>query len=407
MKQTLFPLFLALCVWAAPPKPPADTVYKTFTKDGMTCYAYIPGFPQGNTSWNSICVTDSDMVYVGLADHMLNTGLFKYDSRKDSVLFLGDVLGNGKMWIHQYQAKIHTQIVQNRADGMIYFGTDFGNELPVRLDYEGGHWFRINPKTDIVTNLGLGVRSRGLKSLVVDPIRGRLYACTDPSSHFIIYDIAKGDARDYPTYKTAHQDLGVVNNSHEPRVLWIDKWGNVYIVNEGGVIVKYLPNSNEIIRTNQRLPGGLGTPAWALAEGPAGMISCNNGEYFYGITHYLRFFKFEPEEKGDGKITDLGNGLGDNALYNGRAGTLSLALGKNNKLYFAVGGHGSYYTSDSSAILVEFDPATGKKEIVHKFDKRVTECTGGGCDSRGNVYFAGHRYLVKFNPATLKKVKAL
>lgn len=427
-KVFLFAFLAALPLFAAGEQAvkavKAEGEYKNMVKGGMHYYAFTQGFPKAHSIWSAMGITSDDMIYVGVSDHTVNSGLFKYDSKKDVMIYLGDVLGNGKLWLHEWQGKIHTPIIQNPKDGLVYFGTDAGNGIwecagIPGSEYVGGHWFVIDPKTDKISDLGLGTRYMGLKSIAVDPIHNRLFATTDPSSHFIIYNIDKGKSPKYEEEKDACKDLGCINGAHEPRMVWTDKWGNCYTVNEIGQLVEYVAATGELRRLNSVLiPMAPGTPTWQPAQGASAVLPVNDKEFYYGITYYGRLFKHVPEEKGEGKVIDLGNGWG-NDNYNDQLKIGCLALGQNNKLYYVIGGHGRFVTADSSAILVEFDPETKKKTLIYKFDQIVTECTGGATDTKGNIYFAAHGqsvpepgkeairkpYLIKFHPSTIERAK--
>ncbi|MBL8028674.1 MAG: hypothetical protein JNL74_19780 [Fibrobacteres bacterium] len=400
--------------------------YKNLVKGGVHFYAFTGGFPNSHTIWSSIGITDKDVVYSGVCDHTINVGIFKYNPVTDSISYLGDILGLGKMTLQQWQGKVHTALVQNPRDGLVYFGTDAGNGLwegvgIPEFGYTGGHWFTINPVTDEVKNMGRAVPFLGLKSIAVDPVYNRIFATTDPNSHFIVYDVEKGKSGDFEVYSKANQDLGCINGIHEPRMSWCDKWGNAYTSNEAGQFVKFNGKTGELTRLNRTvLPYALGTASYLVGSGPSAIVSVDKGSYFYGVTYYGRLFKFTPEENGDGSIEDLGHGWGSNDERADGLKVGNLALNKEKtKLYYVIGGHGQFVTKDSSAILVEFDLAAKTKTHVYTFDKIVTECTGGVTDSKGNIFFGAHGqsvpvpgeetlrkpYLVKFDPAKIERVK--
>jgi len=54
------------------------------------------------------------------------------------------------------------------------------------------HFFSYDPKTDIATDLGPGYRQEGMVSFCADTERGYLYAVSDPSEHFLVYDLKTG-----------------------------------------------------------------------------------------------------------------------------------------------------------------------------------------------------------------------
>ena len=419
MKKTPFLLLLAaVAAWPAS----SASGYRNVEAGGMHYYAFTQGFPESNSIWSGLGITNDDMVYVAVSDHAINVGLFKYNPKKDTMSYLGDVLGNGKLWLHEWQGKVHTLLIQNPKDGLIYFGTDAGNAFwegigTAEQTFVGGHWFCIDPKTDNVTDLGLGVEYLGLKSIAVDPVYDRIFATTDPSSHFLVHDIDKGKSRHFKVFREANRDLGCINGAHEPRMTWADKWGNAYTHNEIGRLVEYVAATGDLKTLRTQIPFAAGTPTWHQAEGPSAIVPVNGGEYFYGVTYFGRLFKHVPEKSGEGRIVDMGNIMGDNDSVMCPIGAHSLALGQNGRLYYAMGGHGKFITEDSSAVVYEYDLKTGKKQLAYKFRNIVRECTGGVTDSKGNIYFAAHGqsvpapgakgeakpYLVKFHPSTLKR----
>lgn len=423
MTRTRTALLLAgliAAMGAAAPQPG----YRSLEAGGMRYYAFTQGFPDANTIWSGIGITRDDMVYVAVSDHAINVGIFKYNPQKDSMTYLGDVLGNGKLRLHEWQGKVHTMLVQDPKDGLVYFGTDAGNSFwegigAPEQGYVGGHWFTIDPKTDEVSDLGLGVEYLGIKSIAIDPVYRRIFATTDPSSHFIIHDIEKGKSKDFTIFREANRDLGCVNDAHEPRMVWTDKWGNCYTSNEIGRLVEFKGATGELKTLYTRIPFAPGAQSYSKAEGFSAVVSVKGGEYFYGVTYSGRLAKHIPEKEGEGRMEDLGNVWGDDDEIPSPIGAHSLALGQNERLYYAMGGHGSFITKDTAAVVGEYDLKTRKKEIAYKFENIVRECTGGVTDSKGNIYFSAHGssvpqpggkaeskpYLVKFHPSTLKRTK--
>lgn len=88
------------------------------------------------------------------------------------------------------QAKIHTKPAI-APDGRVYFGTKSGKparEPRWQENYPGGHLLVYDPRTGTVTDLGIIKPRVSIIAVGVDPMRGLVYALTDPDSHLITYD---------------------------------------------------------------------------------------------------------------------------------------------------------------------------------------------------------------------------
>jgi hypothetical protein len=102
---------------------------------------------------------------------------------------------------------------------------------------------------------------------------------------------------------------------------------------------------------------------------------------------------FHPAAKGIGPVEDLG-GIFEGSLRPAwNYYCPNLALGRNGKLYYFIGGHGMYAAQGENILLMEFDPQTRNKRIVQTFPLSVvSEVTGSDVrDEQGNLYYAGRR----------------
>jgi hypothetical protein len=251
-----------------------------------------------------------------------------------------------------------------------------------------------------VQNLGLGMQYESIKDVDIDPKTGTLYGITYPQAHFLVYNPAKNQMR----------DLGRLASSHVPRVLFTDWWGNCYYVDWRQRLVKYEKDLDSLVFARESLPAFPGTPGSKIITGVTAYAKDEAKGIIYLITYGAKLIAFYPEKNGIGKVKDLGG-----VIETGNADAWgpyvpNLNIGKNGKLYYIIGGHDNYVVKDKT-LLVEFDPATGKKTILREFPiSEVTEATGLDIrDSEGNLYFAARRnpsgvgdsttpFLIKFNP---------
>ena len=113
----------------------------------------------------------------------------------------------------------------------------------------------------------------------------------------------------------------------------------------------------------------------------------------YLITYGSKMLAFHPQKTGIGKVEDLGGiyDLQGRPPYNYYCP--NLALGKNGKLYYFLGGHGSFAGEGAGVSLMEFDPKTRTKRTLHTYPlSALSEATGSDVkDAEGNLYYAGRR----------------
>jgi hypothetical protein len=196
-------------------------------------------------------VASDGRVYVGLNYHGGGASVAVYDPKTDTMKILGDmnrITGQTNLAVEP-QAKVHSQISEG-PDGKIYFGTHLSAfygfaTFPSPDAYPGGHWMVYDPKTDVVTDLGIALKGNGLLTMTMDPQRGRLYAVAYPQAHFLYYDLATG--------KTT--DMGQVQNwDAVGRTLAVDDLGRVYGCWGRGRLYRYDPEKDAIENLQIQLP---------------------------------------------------------------------------------------------------------------------------------------------------------
>ncbi len=345
-----------------------------------------PNFPDAHSTWGSIGYSSQhDKVFIGVTNHRDKVGLYEYDVAADNIRLLGFLpeLAHLRPW--QWQGKIHSRITEG-PDGAMYFSTDGGESREEFLmnhpqGYNGGYFMRWDPAGNRFTNLGNGLRYESIKDITIDRLNGNLLGISYPQGHLLLYDQERNDVR----------DLGRVASDHIPRVLFSDKFGNMYYDDWRQRLVKYEHDTRQLLFNPDSVAMFANTPGYRIITGITGFAEDKQTGLIYLVTYSSKLIAFYPSRLGFGKMVDLGGVYdGDKAPYDYYCPNLS--LGANGKLYYFIGGHGKYAIKDQT-VLMEFDPQTRTKRIVLRFPlDTISEVTGHGvADSVGNLYFCGRR----------------
>jgi outer membrane protein assembly factor BamB len=163
----------------------------------------IPSEMHGGSGYTAIEFDRGGKLYVGTANYGFTASLVQLDPNKHTWrrVFRSDEL------THQFArgagapGKIHTKLRLGQ-DGKIYGGMKQGFEFMFNSRPDEGespeglrgsvyttHFFSFDPKTNTALDLGPGYRSNGLVSFCADTKRDHLYAVSDPSMHFLVYDL--------------------------------------------------------------------------------------------------------------------------------------------------------------------------------------------------------------------------
>jgi hypothetical protein len=352
-----------------------------------------PDMANPNSSWGSICYsTATNKVIIGVTDHVSQVGIFEWDCSKKTMSRRNWVSQGGHLQWFQWQGKIHSQMVENRKDGWVYFGTDGGEGreeyyMDHANGYFGGFFMKYNPATFEIINLGNGRRYESIKEIGIDQVRQRLYGITYPATHFLIKDLATDSLI----------DKGSLNKAHVGRTLFTDDWGNAYYTDMRGGLIKYEPAADTLLWADDLLARDTAvTSVTAVRSGLRAWTRVpKTNEYFF-ITTWSRIFKLTAREKGLGKVEDLGHILEPTKDIKLKdivgVNCPNMAFHPNKKLYFIAGGHGNYIKDDST-LVIEVDPALRTKKIIYAVSTDViSEATGSNVvDREGNLYFAARR----------------
>jgi hypothetical protein len=348
-----------------------------------------PGFPEAHSTWGSIGYSAvHNKVFVVATNHRDRQGLYEYDVASGTLNLCGFIDEMLHLRDFQWQGKVHTQLVEGPG-GEMYFATDGGENRQLYLmdhpqGYSGGFFLKWDSGRKQLTNLGMGLQYESLKDLAVDRRNGRILAVTFPQAHLLAYDARLNRM----------QDLGRMGSGHVPRVIFRDWWDNIYYVDWRQRLVKYEHDSGKLIFARESLPAFEGTPGNSIITGITAYACDREAGVIYLITYGSKMLAFRPQRDGIGKVEDLG-GIYDGVVKKPyQYYCPNLALGRNGKLYYFLGGHGIYAGAKPSVAFVEFTPATRTKRVLVTYPlTTLSEATGSDIrDAQGNLYFAGRRF---------------
>ena len=351
-------------------------------------FVEYPDFPDAHSSWGSIGYSSSyRKVYIGVTNHRDKVGLFEYDIESGKIMLCGFLPDLSNLRDFQWQGKMHSQVIEG-PDSCMYFSTDGGESRMLHLmdhplGYGGSFFYRWDPEAGRLDNIGMGPRFDSLKDMMLDRKSGKILATTFPQVHLLLYDPEKNDLR----------DLGRVGSAHVPRVLFNDRYGNVYYVDWRQRLVKYEHDTEKLLFAEESLPYFEGTPPHSLITGITAWAENQNDGAIYLITYGSKMIAYYPTRLGFGRTEDLGGiyDSGQKRPYDYYCP--NLALGDNGMLYYFIGGHGNYVDGVEQNVLMEFDPEKKTKRMVLSFSlKEINEVTGSNVkDAEGNLYFCGRK----------------
>jgi hypothetical protein len=394
IRMRLVTIFTGLFIATA---PSALCAGKIITVD----YRIFPGLAEMDGNWAALKVAHDGKVYAGLACHGCDGHMVMYDPATNRVTDIGNLtrLASEANLRIGPQSKIHAKFGEG-MDDRIYFGTHAGlwfnyARLGTKEGYPGAHWMAFDPKTARVEDFGIGPRYEGINTGAYDPKFNRIYGLTHPRGHFVYYDVASG--------KTV--DKGRVNNWESIcRTLGIDDEGNVYGGFGAGQIYKYDPRTDEIIELPLHIPlrpkgVSLGRD-YNKSETHWRMVVWDSQEKkFYGVDESASLlFSFEPQAGRYGEVKRLGQlcveGMNDRREI--PYATLTLALGRDRKLYYAPPAKEFDYGGSRGAgvsHLIVYDLESGRTEDRGEMrlpdGRRVIGLNSADTALDGTIYFVG------------------
>jgi len=379
------------------------------------------GLKKDDSMWSGIYTAKSGKIYIGLCTHADAANFYEFDPLTEKMEHIADLTifkgerGSGI----RTSGKIHVTFVEDKS-GNIYFGDfceDNGPECIDPSSYRGAHWFKFDPKSRILTNIGLISQNSGLLGMAIDPERGRLYGLAE-DGHLYMYDLNKGITT----------DKGRVDDWDICRTIVADGKGNIYGAFPVNRIWKYNPETdrtydlkNVLVPNDPNVsPRTMSNPQidrktlWRILRWKP------DEKVFYGITNAdSRLFKFDPYEGNEGSMAPLALMCADRYLNGDKKkipiATLAFAIADNNKIYFAPVTTVAFdYSAESwdvrderqftsrlnnkkqppLSVLVEYDINSGNRKELGSLitgDGREVFGLGGACYSHldNKLYFAG------------------
>ncbi len=358
------------------------------------------------TMWYGLSAASDGKVYSALITEGGSAHLYVYDPATgvNKLLYdLADFLGERGKGIRP-SSKIHNKPLEDK-EGNIYFATMNNGSGPRNVDYtswQGGHWFKYNPKENKLEDLGF-----------VDPDADGPYpTCIDTERMYLFGVNFTGYLYRLDINKRETKKLGRVNNSDISRSIFCDDKGNVYgsfpiariwkydakteKINDLSVTMPYDPTIFPAELNNPRIDRTCDWRAveWDPVEKVAYGVTCGSGSIL---------FRYDPDDGPEGKMTELAK-LCDPKYLDRKDipySTLAFALDtKNRRAYFAPSGRRYSLTqyietfgSDAPHHLLMYDLKTHQSidlGILQTTDGlRVFGSEGAAVAPDGTLYLCG------------------
>ena len=355
--------------------------------------------PFHDSTWGLTTGKDG-RIYIGACGECyggLTVFILRYHPETDELEYLiecGPELGEPPDSGRATQSKIHYCLLPG-DDGKFYCATHASGppwgdpawnpwacwDDPVKL-FPGSHLFIYDPETNQITDLGVGPKKEGSRCLAFDEKRQKLYGITWPRDHFYVYDLRTREYRDIGRF-------GEIN----PQAVWLDRDGNAYTTDDYGFILKFAPDSDDLVRLRTQLPHmahrrGFHNVAYDVVPSPD--WSCVYGTD-WGYESFL--WRFNPYDGPDGSIESYGRAWGpaDFPTESDLEATQArgLVFGADGKLYFTMT---ASWEPTRPKYLLRLDPVTQEREVLGAMqfgDHKPTAVASGTPDYYGNLYFAG------------------
>ena len=295
-------------------------------------FVEYPDFPDAHSTWGSIGYSSHhDKVFIGVTNHRDRQGLFEYDVPARAMSLCGFVADLANLRDHQWQGKIHSKIVEG-PDGAMYFTTDGGESREEYLmehphGYNGSFFFRWDPATRVLRNVGSGIQFDSIKDLEVDQIDGNILAVSYPQVHLLSYNPARNDFR----------DLGRVGADHVPRVIFKDWWSNIYYVDWRQRLIKYEHATHRLLFARDSLPAFPETTGAQIVTGITAYATDRAHGIIYLVTYGSKLLAFHPQDSGIGPVDDLGGVFDAEGKKPSSYYCPDLGLAGNGRLYYFLG----------------------------------------------------------------------
>jgi hypothetical protein len=372
------------------------------------CTVQVKEYPGKDPAmWDGLYAASDGKVYTGLITERESAHFYMYDPVKDvnTLLYdIADVLDERGKGIRA-SGKIHNKPVEDN-EGNIYFVSMNNGSGPRNIDitsWQGGHWFKYDPKENQLENMGLVDIAIGLYPLAIDKERMYLFG-TGYTGYFYRFDIRN----------RVTKNLGRVSNWDICRNIFCDDKGNVYGSFPVARMWKYDAVEERIIDLSVKIPHDptiyptrLLNPKidrtyiwraveWDPVDKVAYGITCGSGSIL---------FRYDPHDGPEGKVTELTKMCHGKYYNTGRKdipySPLAFAVdSKNKKVYFvpsarnySLGEYVETFGSHEYHHLIMYDIKTEKRVDLGALQtsdgRRVFGCEGASVDPDGILYICG------------------
>ncbi len=226
----------------------------------MIAVPYYSGFEQAHDTYNAIgAASDGNIYYVLCSESPYEGGkVCRYDPRLDKTEILADLTEIcGEHHARAVpQGKSHVEFYER--DGKLWFATHVGfyeiiegmDRLPENPPgglgrYPGGHILSYELSSGKFTDHAIAPHGEGILTMVLDAVRGFIYALTWPSGYFLSYCIETGKLTEHGTV-SERGEAGIPGSDYRVlcRSLLVDpRDGVVYLSTSEGDVIAYRPGA--------------------------------------------------------------------------------------------------------------------------------------------------------------------
>jgi len=372
--------------------------------------AHNSGFPLAHDTYNGLSTASDGKIYYVLSTEPFDVGarMFVFDPATGKIRDLGDLTEacgeKGKKAI--VQGKSHVGFVESA--GKLYFATHVGYYSnfdgmekmgipPAGYEpYPGGHLLAYDMKTGKFDDLAIAPHREGILSMNMDTARGRIFGLTWPTGHFLRFDLARHELKDFgpvselgedgkgPTYRTICRSIAVDPGD-----------GSAFFTDGDGTIHHYVPKTDalEVVRGDDLKKDYFGlydpTSPGHMGYNWRQIVWVPSQSMFYGVhgnSGYL--FRFDPRAERIevlDRITSLPSrrsGMFDQFSY----GYLGFTLGPDGRtLYYLTGG--PVYV-DGKRVAGKSKTAMGESKGIENLHLVTYDVPAGRYTDLGAVFFA-------------------
>ena len=300
--------------------------------------------------YNSFSVAGDGKLYMGTCCTFGSSHILCYDPETDRISDIADMddaIGDHRRGFDR-QGKIHGRLFE--WEGLLYGATHMDIATPVYGNYydpkryAGGHWFRMDPKTHKIEDLGIQRQGEGILTYTMDTGRGILYGVTWPSGYLYSFDVRSGLSR----------NLGRTS-IHLSRFILSMSDGTVFYNMKDGMLGRYRFGDDCIESLPCGIPLCLSDIDWVWRKG---VLQCavewDKDRSFIGFAGNPVLVSWDD----DGICSTKQFPLFKSGIYS----TFELAVSSDRKIFYSHCDWSEPYSFTGR--LFRFDPADGRNEIL-------------------------------------------